>query len=57
MKNAEGKKEAPAEGAEGADRLLTTGQNRSFLNSNTYLVLLKRVKLSFNGIVLISNKR
>jgi hypothetical protein len=57
MKNAEGKKEEPAEGAEGADRLLTTGQNRSFLNSNTYLVLLKRVKLSFNGIVLISNKR
>ena len=33
--------------AEGAGRLLLTmGQNRSFLNSKTSLVLLKRTKLS-----------
>lgn len=49
MQNAEGKreKEGAVEKAEGADGLLLIiGQNRSFLNSMTGLILLKRTKLS-----------
>ena len=48
MQNAEGKrKKEAAERAGAADRrLLTMGQNRSFLNSKTGLVLLKRTMLS-----------
>ena len=60
MQRGKGKKEDAAERTEAAGRLLLTmGQNRSFLNSKTGLVLLKRTKLSSYrlGFNSFSNKR